>query len=75
MNPALMEMIARARTAEMRGAATGGWGLAGRVPAEAGSASSMTAMRRPAAARTFGLFLVRVGLHLALPRPQGASAR
>ena len=79
MNPALMETIAQTRITEMRRTAATRSGrpeYAGRIPAETPAKAVTPGTHGPAAARqTLGLFLVRVGLRLALPRGLAASAR
>jgi hypothetical protein len=80
MNPALLEMIAQARTVEIRRTTTMESPRVSEYSDRSAAgirAPRVTAgTRRPAAARrTIGWFLIRVGFHLALPRPHAASVR
>jgi hypothetical protein len=83
MNPALMEMVAQAKSSERRSAAaTRSARLWGAASAGASASDEIQAWtlrsgtdRSIAARRTIGWFLVRLGLRLALPRPGTASAR
>jgi hypothetical protein len=78
MNPALMEKIAQTKGAEMRRTAATridpAWEHASGTPAKTWGPAITTGIL-PAARRTTGWFLVRVGLRLAMPRPRAASAR
>jgi hypothetical protein len=75
MNPAMVEMVARARVAEMRLAAAGRsrapwWRDTGHSRQLRPPAARRTVSIRPATPRrAIGWFLVSVGLRLALPRP------
>jgi hypothetical protein len=80
LNPALVEMQARDRIAEMR--RVGATRSSGRssYPTVDNSrartfAWSIPAARRTETRRALGWFLVSVGLRLAVPRPRGGSAR
>jgi hypothetical protein len=79
MNPALTEMMAQTRMADMRRAAPTrltSRRVASANPAGANLLPELRLTARPAAARrAIGWFLVGVGLRLAVSQPRSASAR
>jgi len=75
LNPALAEMVARDRIAEMqRAAAKRSFSTRSYRPADT-TALSIRQARRASPQRAIGWFLIRVGLRLALPRTRAGSAR
>jgi hypothetical protein len=78
MNPAMMEMVARARVVEMREAAAKRSRGPRRLDADRARRTRVPAQRtvsiRPVAPRrAIGWFLISVGLRLALPRPNASG--
>ena len=78
MNPAMVEMVARARVVEMRQAAAKRSPSGRRLHADGARRTRRPAARsvsiRPAAPRrAVGWFLISVGLRLALPRPNASG--
>ena len=79
MNPTLMQMMERARTVEtgerFTARSSRAWGQAAGPLVETPVTIDGALHRSVAPRRMIGLFLVRVGLRLASPRPHAASAR
>jgi hypothetical protein len=79
LNPALVQMVARDRIAEMHRAGAKRALSTGSYPAADCTASQATRLtrhaRRADLQRAIGWFLVSVGLRLALPRTRAGSGR